>query len=204
MSKTEKPIVIVSGLPRSGTSMMMRMLDEGGLEPMTDNFRTADEDNPKGYYEVELVKSLKKQDDKSWLDDAEGKVIKVISSLLKDLPSVYRYDVIFMNRSLDEVLASQKKMVVRRGDSKVSTESEDQQLRQLYEQHLRSIKPWIAKQGNFRMVEISYNDVMRDPAGQALRVKDFLGLPLDVAKMSKAVDEQLYRNRGGETGSRKM
>jgi hypothetical protein len=204
MSKTEKPIVIVSGLPRSGTSMMMRMLDEGGLEPMTDNFRTADEDNPKGYYEVELVKSLKKQDDKSWLDDAEGKVIKVISSLLKDLPSVYRYDVIFMNRSLDEVLASQKKMVVRRGDSKVSTESEDQQLRQLYEQHLRSIKPWIAKQGNFRMVEISYNDVMRYPAGQALRVKDFLGLPLDVAKMSKAVDEQLYRNRGGETGSRKM
>jgi|SRR5262245_41205386 len=200
MSKTEKPIIVVSGLPRSGTSMMMRMLDEGGLEPVTDNIRTADEDNPKGYYEVELVKSLKKQEDKTWLDKAEGKVIKIISSLLKDLPSQHRYDVIFMNRSLDEVLASQKKMVARRGES---SGADDQQLRQLYEQHLRSIKPWVAKQANFRLLDISYNDTMQDPATQAQRVKEFLGLPLDVVKMSKAVDDQLYRNRGGDAGSRK-
>ena len=180
--------------------MMMRMLDEGGLEPVTDNIRTADEDNPKGYYEVELVKSLKKQDDKTWLDNAEGKVIKIISSLLKDLPSQHRYDVIFMNRSLDEVLASQKKMVARRGES---SGADDQQLRQLYEQHLRSIKPWVAKQTNFRLLDISYNDTMQDPATQAQRVKEFLGVPLDVVKMSKAVDEQLYRNRGGDAGSRK-
>jgi hypothetical protein len=200
MSKTEKPIIVVSGLPRSGTSMMMRMLDEGGLEPVTDNIRTADEDNPKGYYEVELVKSLKKQDDKTWLDKAEGKVIKIISSLLKDLPSKHRYDVIFMNRSLDEVLASQKKMVARRGES---SGADDQQLRQLYEQHLRSIKPWVAKQANFRLLDISYNEAMQDPATEAQRVKEFLGLPLDVVKMSKAVDEQLYRNRGGDAGSRK-
>src|SRR2546425_6296272 len=102
MSNSGKPIVVVSGLPRSGTSMMMKMLDEGGLEPMTDGLRKSDEDNPKGYYEVELVKGLKKQQDKSWLEATQGKAIKVVSSLLKDLPPAYRYDVIFMNRSLDE------------------------------------------------------------------------------------------------------
>src|SRR6186713_901081 len=99
MLKSERPIVVVSGLPRSGTSMMMRMLDEGGLAPMTDGIRESDEDNPKGYYEAEQVKSLKKQQDKSWIGAAEGKVIKVVSSLLKDLPAEHRYDVIFMNRS---------------------------------------------------------------------------------------------------------
>src|SRR6185503_17341674 len=132
-------IVVVSGLPRSGTSMMMRMLDNGGLEPLTDGLRKSDEDNPKGYYEVELVKGLKKQQDKSWIGAAEGRAVKVVSSLLKDLPPDYRYDVIFMNRSLDEVIASQNKMITRRGET---TGAGDQKIRSLYEQHLTSIKAW--------------------------------------------------------------
>jgi sulfotransferase family protein len=192
MSKSERTIVIVSGLPRSGTSMMMRMLDEGGLEPMTDGIRQSDEDNPKGYYEVEQVKSLKKQTDKTWVRDAEGKVLKVVSSLLKDLPTGYRYDVVFMNRNLDEVVASQNKMIERRGEK---ASGDDKQIRQLYEQHLRSIKAWIPNQPNFRVLEINYTDTISDAAGVAKRIKDFLGLPLDVTKMAGAVDEQLYRNR---------
>lgn len=175
--------------------MMMRMLDHGGLQPVTDNLRQSDEDNPKGYYEVELVKSLKKQQDKAWIGDAEGKVIKVISSLLKDLPAAHRYDVVFMNRDLDEVIASQNKMITRRGE-KAGTG--DQQIRQLYDQHLTSIKAWLGKQSNFRVLEVSYNDTMRSPAEQAERVKNFLGLPLDVTRMSQAVDDQLYRNRARE------
>jgi len=172
--------------------MMMRMLDEGGLAPMTDGIRESDEDNPKGYYEVEQVKSLKKQQDKSWIGAAEGKVIKVVSSLLKDLPAEHRYDVIFMNRSLDEVIASQNKMILRRGEK---ASGGDQQIRQLYEQHLRSIKAWIPKQQNFRLLEVDYSDAINDATNVAGRVKNFLGLPLDVGKMADAVDQQLYRNR---------
>ena len=196
MTDVTKPIIVVSGLPRSGTSMMMRMLDEGGTEPLTDGIRKSDEDNPRGYYEVELVKTLKKQYDKSWLDAAQGKVIKVISSLLKDLPVEYQYDVVFMNRSIDEVIASQNKMIARRGEV---AESNDQQMRQLYQQHLQSIKAWIRKQQNFRLLEVSYNEIMQRPREEAQRVRDFLGLPLDVEKMSEAVDDQLYRNRAGKT-----
>jgi hypothetical protein len=193
MSDAQKAIVVVSGLPRSGTSMMMRMLDHGGLQPVTDGLRESDEDNPKGYHEVEMVKSLKKQSDKAWIGSAEGKVIKVISSLLKDLPTGHRYDVIFMNRNLDEVIASQNKMIARRGE-KAGTG--DEQVRQLYEQHLVSIKAWLRRQENFRLLDVSYNETMQAAASQAQRIKDFLGLPLDVQKMSQAVDEQLYRNRG--------
>jgi hypothetical protein len=198
MSTSHKAIIVVSGLPRSGTSMMMRMLEQGGLDLVTDGLRTSDEDNPKGYYEVEMVKGLKKQQDKTWIAAAEGKVIKVVSSLLKDLPPNYRYEVIFMNRNIDEVIASQNKMIARRGET---AETSDEQIRQLYAQHLSSIKAWLAKQGNFRVLEVSYNEAMQHPGSQAERVRDFLARSLDVAKMSQAIDEQLYRNRGGDAGN---
>src|SRR5437899_574640 len=108
-------VTIVSGLPRSGTSMMMKMLEAGGMEPLTDHVRTADEDNPKGYYEFERVKDLEK--DQTWLEDAKGRYVKVISMLLKHLPAGYTYKVIFMRRTMEEILASQRKMLVRRGES---------------------------------------------------------------------------------------
>jgi hypothetical protein len=199
MSNSENRIIVVSGLPRSGTSLMMRMLDQGGLEPLTDGIRQSDEDNPRGYYEVEQVKGLKKQADKSWLGSARGKAIKIVSSLLRDLPAEYHYDVIFMNRDLDEVIASQNTMIARRGES---VSSDDQQMRQLYVQHLGAIKAWMAKQPHFRIFEVSYNEVVQHPAREAQRVKAFLGLPLDVSKMSEAVDKQLYRNRRGLQSNR--
>src|SRR5215468_11569905 len=110
----KQPLVIVSGLPRSGTSMMMKMLAAGGIEPLTDNIRTADEDNPKGYFELERVKQI--ESDKAWLEDARSRVVKLISALLKHLPPSYQYKVIFMRRAMSEILASQRKMLMRRGE----------------------------------------------------------------------------------------
>ena len=113
--KYGEPVVVVSGLPRSGTSMMMKMLEAGGLAVQTDDLREADVDNPKGYYEDERVKDLEKMDDKSWIQESRGKVLKVISFLLKDLPEDNYYKVIFMRRNLEEIMASQNKMIDRLG-----------------------------------------------------------------------------------------
>ena len=113
-----EPIVVVSGLPRSGTSMMMKMLEAGGIPPVTDELRTADDDNPKGYYEFERVKQMDKGDT-AWVADAQGKVVKVISALLKHLPSSHNYQVIFLRRHMSEILASQRKMLIRRGEDPV-------------------------------------------------------------------------------------
>ena len=94
--------------------MMMKMLEAGGVKLLEDNKRCADEDNPKGYFEYEKVKNLQK--DSTWLSIARGKAIKIISMLLYHLPPVYRYRIIFMQRAMDEVLASQKRMLARRSN----------------------------------------------------------------------------------------
>src|ERR1700730_19121643 len=109
----ESDVIIVSDLPRSGTSLMMQMLENGGVEVVTDNIRTADTDNPKGYYEFEKVKKIK--EDASWLPATRGKAFKMVSQLLYDLPVGEKYRIIFMERDLDEVLASQEKMLERLG-----------------------------------------------------------------------------------------
>ena len=126
-------VTVVSGLPRSGTSMMMRMLEAGGMEPVTDDLRTADEDNPKGYYEFERVKDLER--DQAWLEDARGRFVKVISMLLRHLPSGHRYKIIFMRRKMEEILASQRQMLVRRGEwpDRVS----DARMAEMFAKHLR-------------------------------------------------------------------
>src|SRR5690348_9725375 len=113
-------ITIVSGLPRSGTSLMMQMLDKGGLEVVTDNIRIADRDNPRGYYEFEKVKTIKR--DTSWLPQTRGKAFKMISQLLYDLPSSEKYRIIFMERDMDEMLVSQEKMLERLGREAVPRE----------------------------------------------------------------------------------
>ena len=112
-----QPIVIVSGLPRSGTSMMMKMLEAGGIPLLTDSIRQADEDNPKGYYEFERAKKLP-DGDTAWLKEARGKAVKIIAALLMELPQGYTYQVLFMHRNIQEVLASQSKMLARRGEEK--------------------------------------------------------------------------------------
>jgi len=184
-------VTIVSGLPRSGTSMMMKMLDAGGLSVVVDNLRAPDEDNPGGYYEFEKVKDIRA--DNSWLGEARGKVCKMVSQLLYDLPPGLDYKVVFMERNLSEMAASQRKMLVRLGRGAEAGSDEDM-LRQ-YEAHLGKIKGWLAGQPNIAVLYVSYNAVMADPRGEAVRVAGFLGGGLDVDKMAGVLDSSLYRNR---------
>lgn len=187
-----EPIVVVSGLPRSGTSMAMKMLEAGGLSMVVDNIRTADEDNPKGYYEDERVKDLGQMEDKAWLAESKGKAIKIISYLLKDLPAHHNYKVLFMRRNLQEILASQTKMLERRGES---SETSDERMIELYEDHLWKVNRLLKREPHIEALDVPYRSVLDNPAEQAGRIHDFLGLPLDLEKMAGVVDKSLYRNR---------
>lgn len=190
--KAPDPIVVVSGLPRSGTSMMMKMLEAGGLPVLTDDIRTADVDNPKGYYEFERVKQLDKGDH-AWLADAQGKVVKVISALLEHLPPGYSYRVIFVERQIDEVLASQKKMLARRGEP--TDRVSDEEMARLFAKHVQKVKVWLSAQPNFAVLYVDYNRMLADPLPYVRQVNQFLGSKLDEARMAQAVDPELYRNR---------
>jgi hypothetical protein len=187
-----KEIIIVSGLPRSGTSMMMKMLEAGGMTLLTDNFRKADEDNPKGYFEFERVKKLK-DGDTAWLADAHGKAVKVISALLPHLPPTYNYRIIFMERSLSEVLASQRKMLLRRGEDpdKVG----DEEMSRLFEKHLKQVMTWMESQLNIQHIIVNYNQMLEDPGPHITRINHFLGEILDTKKMAEVIDPVLYRQR---------
>lgn len=189
---SQEYVTVVSGLPRSGTSMMMKMLEAGGIVPMTDEIRTADKDNPKGYYEFERVKQLDKGDT-AWVKDAQGKVVKVISALLKHLPSEYKYRVIFMRRTMPEILASQKKMLVRRGEN--ADDMDDEKMAALFDKHLQSVQEWIQTQPNVSVLYVYYSDMLADPLSQIEKVVQFLGKDLNVEKMANVVDPELYRNQ---------
>jgi hypothetical protein len=182
-------VIIVSGLPRSGTSLMMQMLDNGGVEVVTDNLRAADTDNPKGYYEYEQVKKVRQ--DASWLPRTRGKAFKMVSQLLYDLPAGETYRVIFMDRDLDEMLSSQEKMLARLGRPAAPRE----EMKRAYAQHLERLHAWLGRQANFAVVRVSYNDLLDRPREQAERVREFLGGGVDVAGMVRTVDPSLYRNR---------
>ena len=188
-----EPVIVVSGLPRSGTSMAMQMLAAAGVETVTDGVREAGEDNPKGYFEDERVKDLHKDsEDGSWLRASRGKAVKIISFLLKDLPETNNYKVIFMRRELEEVLASQQKMLERRGEP---NDTEDEKMYEIWKDHLWKVNYLMKHADHLEFIEIAYKDVVDDPRSQARRIKDFLGRPLDTDRMAGAVDEKLYRNR---------
>src|SRR6266542_2783863 len=153
------PIIIVSGLPRSGTSMMMKMLAAAKIEVFTDNVRVADEDNPEGYFEFERVKKLK-QGDFEWLPLAKGKAVKVISALLEFLPSQFKYRVVFMQRRMNEILASQREMLANRGKPNGSVD--DETMAELYQKHLDTVKRCLSREPNFRVLEVEYNRLLTD------------------------------------------
>jgi len=185
-------IIIVSGLPRSGTSMMMQILERGGLEIVTDNIRQADKDNPKGYYEFEKVKEI--ENDTSWLSRCRGKVVKMVSMLLFELPEKRKYKIVFMERNMDEILASQKKMLERlnREDGE-----DDPVIRNGYEKHLKKIKNWLQERKNFEILYVSYNDIIKDPQSHIIELNKFFDNRLNADEMLKVVDRSLYRQRKG-------
>ena len=187
-----RSVVVVSGLPRSGTSMAMKMLEAGGLEVVSDGLRVADDDNPKGYFEDERVKDLAKNPDRSWLRSTRGRAIKIISFLLKDLPADNNYRVVFMQRSLREVLASQEKMLTHRGEE---DESQDSRMEEVYTEHLRTVRFMLGYRRHFETLMLDHRRTLEQPAEAARRLNDFLGGSLDVEAMAAVVDPSLYRNR---------
>jgi hypothetical protein len=187
-----EPLVVVSGLPRSGTSMLMKMLEAGGLPLVTDGLRTADEDNPKGYYEVERVKNLANETAKGYLRDARGKGLKVISYLLRSLPRDLNYKVLFIRRDLDEILASQKKMLDRRAEAH---DLAPEKMRDLFQDDLWRSTYLLKHQPQFDSLDVHYTEILSQPLEQAKRINAFLGGRLDVESMASAVDPKLYRNR---------
>ncbi len=193
---TESEIIIVSGLPRSGTSLMMQMLAGGGVEILTDAVRTADDDNPRGYLEFEPVKKTKQ--DSSWLPGARGKAVKMVSQLLYDLPPGERYRIIFMRRDLDEVLASQEKMLARLGRPAAPRE----RIKGAFETHLEQLDGWMGKQSHMKRLPMNYKTLVEAPDIQAQRVCEFLERTLDTEAMASAVDPNLYRNRRVDSAPR--
>ncbi len=185
-------IIIVSGLPRSGTSMMMAMLEAGGVPLLTDGDRVPDDDNPKGYFEFERVKKLQ-EGDVSWLSQAQGKAVKVISYLLFKLPDIHQYQVIFIHRNLDEVLSSQRRMLLNRGEdpNKVS----EAELKPVLSNHLTQVEEWLGNQSHIRSLDVDYNRLLEDLGTDIHRIVEFLDFPLDPEGLKSIIDPKLYRQR---------
>jgi hypothetical protein len=184
-------ITIVSGLPRSATSLMMQMLDAGGLRVLSDGERKADTDNPKGYLEWERIKQLPR--DPSLIAEAEGSVVKVISQLILWLPPNHDYRVVFMQRPLPEVLKSQDEMLRHRGNA--DSNADASVIEEAFQRHLIEVNKWLAAKANVQVSHVHYHRVLREPKAVAVEIAAFLGAPLDIKAMVRQVDGKLYRNR---------
>lgn len=185
------PVTIVSGLPRSGTSMMMRMLEAGGMEVVVDHIREADTDNPGGYYEFEPVKKLKQ--DKSWVDAIRGKAVKIIYKHVYDLPVECRYRILFMQRDVKEVIASQNKMMERSGVGSDGFDSD--RLADLFRAEVKAFFEWAKAQEHIDLLAVDYSKMVADGGATIDTIVTFLGEELDTEAMVHVVDPNLYRNR---------
>lgn len=182
-------IIVVSGLPRSGTSLMMQMLHNGGVEVVTDHLRTADSDNPRGYYEFEAVKEI--ESDCSWLPSTRGKAVKLISMLLYHLPATERYRILFMERDLDEVLRSQETMLKRLNRQPAPRTD----MLNAYQIHLGSLREWISTRTDIAVLTVDYRRLIEQPDLEAKKICEFLGRDLNLDAMKSSIDVELYRNR---------
>lgn len=191
-----RPPVIVTGLPRSGTSLAMQMLAAGGIPPLTDHQRIADDDNPRGYFEFERVKQLKS--DKGWLNEAQGRAVKIIHMLLTELPDDRDYLVIFMRRDVGEVVRSQAAMLERSGRAGAGLAPD--RLAGIYRQQIAAVERWLAARPCFSVLDVPYAGLVGEPSVWAERVNSHLGGGLNTSEMVAAVDPSLYRNRGSGSG----
>ena len=171
--------------------MAMQMIVAGGIAPVTDDLRTPDADNPRGYFEFDRVKNLR--NDKSWVDEARGRVVKVIHMLVPELPDDRPYRVVFLERDLREVVKSQSTMLAR--NAKAGGALPPERLMAIYEQQLKQVRAWLDARSNFAVLAVRHADFIRDASGQAAAISAFLGGGLDVAAMTAAVDPSLHRNK---------
>ncbi|HET8798720.1 MAG TPA: sulfotransferase [Thermoanaerobaculia bacterium] len=188
---------IVTGLPRSGTSLTMQMLHAGGMECATDGVRTADADNPRGYFESEHVKQLAGDDPAAVMREVAGRAVKIIHWLLFRLPAPFDADVLVLRRDPREVIASQSVMLERRGH--YPTRASDERLAAMCTRELELLDQWLARRTDLRVLDVHYADVIDDPHAQAVRIAAFLRRNLDVCAMARAVDATLYRQRAEVT-----
>lgn len=186
-------VTIVSGLPRSGTSLMMQILEKSGMDILTDNVREADESNKCGYYEFEKVKKM--MIDASWLPQAEGKVVKIIAQLLDYLPDGFEYKTIFMERDYDEVFNSQSKMLDRLGSKKIKADTV--QLKKTFQKQVGEIKTRLQKKTDFSLINISYSNLIFHPESEIEKMDIFFKKKFDRKKICAAIDPDLYRERKG-------
>lgn len=194
MPPLAESLVVVTGLPRSGTSMFMQMLAAGGMSILTDEVRRADEDNPRGYLEFEPVKKLLQ--DSRWLaEEGRGKAVKIVAPLLPAVPAGLPCRVILTERNLDEVLDSQERMLVRRNKAELATPERRKVLKEEYQRTMTRVKAMLAKRPATEVLTLEYAKAIADPAGTAARVNEFLGGGLDAAHMAAAIDPALHRNR---------
>jgi len=168
---------------------MMQMLAAGGMPVLTDGIREADEDNPRGYFEFEPVKRTKQ--DAAWVTEAQGKAVKMVYLLLRELPSEYQYRAILMRRDLREVIASQKAMLQRTGRKGAALS--DERIAAIFEEELRETTAWLAVQKNFTVLQAEHRECLRTPSVVASKVNAFLGGGLDEAAMARVVEPSLYR-----------
>jgi len=189
--KKDSTLIVVSGLPRSGTSMMMNMLAAGGVPVVSDSIRQADEDNPNGYFEFEAVKHLS-EGQTDWLAESGGKAVKIVSALLEHLPAGHPYKILFMERDIKEILASQSKMLTRR---KEESRTNDADMEDQFNKHLAAIKYWLARQPNMEVLYVDYKQLISDPDKDCPRIAEFIGIAVDVQKMRSVPNASLYRNR---------
>jgi len=182
-------IIIVSGLPRSGTSLMMQLLEKAKKPILTDNIRTPDYNNPKGYYEFEAIKNL--ASNKKWIEEAKGKVVKIVSPLLKHLPLKHHYKIIFMHRNLREIIDSQEKMKSLAGKE---SKTYPAHLEETYKKHITQLLEWFSKKHNMEVLHINYNTLLENPSEEIKKIEEFLQLDKQI-DFSECIDTDLYRNR---------
>jgi hypothetical protein len=184
-------ITVVSGLPRSGTSLMMQLLVAAGIAPMTDSRRAPDEDNPLGYFELEKTLSLAK--DNSWIPESRGKAIKIVAQLLPLLPAGEHYNIVFMDRDLDEVVASQHAMLARQ--NRTGAQLDDAKLKEAYTAQLERVRRVLAHRGDVRALTVNYGKLLVDATAEIARLSEFLGEPFDREAAGAAVRPELRRQK---------
>jgi hypothetical protein len=190
MPKLNRMVTVVSGLPRSGTSLVMQMLEAGGMPVFTDNKRKPDIDNPLGYFEAEAVTNL--ANDSAWLELALGRAVKITSPLLPSLPASYDYKIIFVFRRLEEVLLSQREMLLHRNQP---APDDDARMAQIFSEHLESSFHWLEQQPNMELMVLPHRECICQPAQAASAIGQFLGNELDIVRMAAVVRPELYRRK---------
>lgn len=189
MSTAVSPVIIVSGLPRSGTSLMMQLLAAAGIPLLTDQIRSPDENNPRGYFEYQPVKWLMR--DNTWLSNASGKGVKVITHLIPYLPPETELDVLLMERPIAEVIQSQAQMLQR---LQQPLPGNPEQLRQVFQQQQQSLVTYLRQRPKTRLLQVSYNQLVAGNADEFAGIIRFLGIPPSLEpKLRACVDKSLYR-----------